>query len=290
MFYAPAALALYSAISFAFSEFAVRVAVRHSSPYTGSLMQAVVHLIIFGLLTLWLYPETEIWNRGAWWYMISGALDPGIGVICYFAGIARVGIARAATVVGTSPLFSAAAAMLLLGERPNVWVWLGTLAIVVGVGALAYEPSVRGKDKLGFVLVILGALFFGLAHTFRKLGLAFIPSSAAGMAVGQVGALIILPLLAPLLPAGSRFNANPKGLAYYFLDSLGIALALFFLFEGLRLGTVSVVVPLMHTFPLIVILVAWIFLREKERITGRLLTGALLIVVGAAAITGLGHG
>ncbi|MEE8109471.1 MAG: EamA family transporter, partial [bacterium] len=130
----------------------------------------------------------------------------------------------------------------------------------------------------GFVYAILAAAFFGVAHTFRKAGLEFIPSSVVGMAVGNAGAFITLILLVPLLPAGSRLNTHPKGLAYYFLTSLGIALALFLLFEGLRLGSVSTVIPLVHTYPLMVILIAWIFLRKTEPITGRLLIGAALIV------------
>ncbi|MEE8110335.1 MAG: DMT family transporter, partial [bacterium] len=165
MFYVPAALAFYSAVTFGCSEFAARVAVRHSSPYTGSLMQAVVHLIIFGLLSFWLFPKIDILNQGAWWFIASGVLDPALGVICYFAAFARIGVARAATMIGTSPVFSAAAAMLLLGERPNVWVWLGTLAIVAGGGALAYESKVRVQQKSGFVYGILAAAFFGFAHT-----------------------------------------------------------------------------------------------------------------------------
>ncbi|MFQ5691908.1 MAG: DMT family transporter [Nitrospinota bacterium] len=288
MFYVPVALALYSAFSFAVSDFAVRLGVRHSSPYTGSVIQAIVHLVIFGLLLRWAIPPTEILNPGAWWYLASGVMDPGIGVICYFAGISRLGVARGATLIGTSPLFSSAAAMAFLGERPNAWVWLGTLGIMVGVGALAYEPGNRRRDWAGFVYLILGAFFFGMAHPLRKLGLGYIPSSVAGLAIAQVGALIALLLVLPLMPAGARFNPSAKGLGFYFLHSLGIAVAFFFLFEGLRLGTVSVVVPLVHVFPLLVILIAWLFLGGKERITRRLLAGAALIVAGAAAITGLG--
>jgi drug/metabolite transporter (DMT)-like permease len=290
MFYTPVALALYASTSFACSEFLARLAVRHASPYTGSLMQAVIHLIIFGALALWASSRPAIDNQGAWWFLASGALDPGLGVICYFAAFARIGVARAATVLGTSPLFSAVAAMILVGERPNAWVWVGTLAIVVGVGALAYEPKGRVQNKMGYLFATLAALCFALAHAFRKVGIEFIPSSVTGMAIGNVGAVIALILVVPLLPAGSRLTLNSKGLAYYFVHTLGIALALYLLLEGLRLGSVTVVVPLVHTFPLLVILLAWIFLREKEQITARLLLGAVLIVVGAAAITGLGHG
>ena len=289
MFYTPISLALYSASAFACSEFAARVAVRYASPYTGSMMQAVLHLIIFGLLALSISPRPDIFNAGGWWFFASGAFDPALGVICYFAAFARIGVARAATVLGTSPLFSAVAAILLLGERPNMWVWIGTLGIVFGVGALAYERKGGMQSRSGYAFAVLAALFFALSHTFRKIGFAYIPSSITGMAIGNVGAVLTLILLFPLMPAGSRLNFHPKGLFLYFVHMLGIAVALYTLLEGLRLGTVSVVVPLVHTFPLLVVLIAWIFLKEKEQITARLFLGSALIVAGAATITGLGH-
>ena len=109
------------------------------------------------------------------------------------------------------------------------------------------------------------------------------------MAISNIGAILTLALMLPVIPRGSRLNFHRKGIFWYFVHTLGIALALFLLTEGLRLGTVSIVVPLVHTFPLLVIFLAWIFLREKEKITKRLFVGAILIVLGAAAITGLGH-
>ena len=289
MFYGPIALALYAAAIFACSEFTARAALRTSTPYMGSLMQGVVHLSIFGLLAFWMAAGHDVFSAAGLWFFLAGMMDPGLGVICYFVGFNRVGIARGATVLGTSPLFSAATAMVMLGERPNAWVWLGTLAIVVGCGALVYESNVRVKSKSGYIYPVLAAVFFGLAHTLRKMGLELIPDSITGMAISNVGALVALLLVVPFLPAGSRFNRNARGLGLYFIHSLGIALALYLLLEGLRKGTVSLVVPLVHTFPLLVILFSWIFLRDKEQISAKLLTGALLIVAGAAVISGLGQ-
>ncbi len=289
MFYDPVSLALYSATAFAISEFAARVAVRYSPPYTGAVMQAIVHLVIFGFLAFSISPKPEIYNSGFWWFFSSGIFDPAIAVICYFAAFSRIGVARSATVLGVSPLFSAGAAIIYLKEEPNIWIWLGTLAIVIGVVSLAYEKKGQVQKKSGYMFALAAAIGFAAAHTFRKMGLAYIPSSVTGMAISNIGAILALALMLPIMPRGSRLNFHRKGIFWYFVHTLGIALALFALTEALRLGTVSIVVPLVHTFPLLVISIAWIFLREKEKITKRLFFGAILIVLGAAAITGLGH-
>ena len=284
----PILLALSASLCFALADFNIRFAMRHSTAYTGSMVQAALHFFIFGALALWLAADVNWLNQGTWWFLASGAADPGVGVICFCIGISRVGVARAASIVGTAPLFSTTAAMILLGERPNVWTWLGTVAIVVGVAVLTYEPRSEIKQKSGYIYAILGAVCLGLANPLRKLGLEFIPSTTVGLTIAQVGSILTLLLVAPMLPSGTRFSKNPRGLGFFSLSALIVALAYSMLFPAIRLGKVSVVIPFVHTSPLFVILLAWLFLRAKEKINHRLLMGALLIGFGAAAITGFG--
>jgi drug/metabolite transporter (DMT)-like permease len=247
----------------------------------------MVHLLIFGPLALWLSAEIDLSGYGSLWFLASGIMDPALGPLCYFLGVARVGVARGATIIACYPLFSILGAILLLGERPSGWIWVGTLAIVAGVGLLAYERRPKVTDRAGFAFLILAALFLGMAHPLRKLGLAVIPSSVVGLAIAPLGALGALLLAAPWLPAGSRFNPNPKGLTYYLLHSVGNGLALYLILEALRVGSVSVVVPLTRTYPLILLWLAWVFLREKEPLTLRLLLGAVSIVTGAVIVSAL---
>ncbi len=101
--------------------------------------------------------------------------------------------------------------------------------------------------------------------------------------------LLTLLLVAPMLPAGTQFSKNPRGLGFFSLSALIVAFAYSMLFPAIRLGKLSVVIPFVHTSPLFVILLAWLFLRAKEKINHRLLMGALLIGFGATAITGFGE-
>lgn len=288
MIESPVAFALFAAVALAFSDLAIRPGARHTTAFTGSLVLASVHFILFAPLALWRFPHMDIWNPGFWWYVASGAMDPGLGPLCYFIGVSRVGIARGSSIIATYPLFSTAGAVLLVGEHPNPWVWTGTVAIVVGVASLASERRTQTVDRSGFVFLLLAALFLGLAHPFRKIGLNYIPSAVVGLAIAPAGCFATLFLIAPLLQADARLNLNRKGVGYYSLHAAGNGLALFLILTALRLGEVSVVIPLTRTFPLIVIFLAWLFLRQKEPITVRLLFGAILIVLGAAVITGLG--
>ena len=48
---------------------------------------------------------------------------------------------------------------------------------------------------------------------------------------------------------------------------------------------VSVVVPLVNTNPLFIVILSALFLKDLEKVTGLVVTGAILIVGGVALIT-----
>ena len=56
---------------------------------------------------------------------------------------------------------------------------------------------------------------------------------------------------------------------------------------ALRMGTVNVVAPLTGTMPLFVLALSWLFLRDVEHMSTRLVVGTLLIVLGVYLITAL---
>ena len=53
------------------------------------------------------------------------------------------------------------------------------------------------------------------------------------------------------------------------------------------LGTVSVVTPLTGSAPIFVLLLSFLFLRDVETLTGRIVAGTILIVLGVYLITAL---
>jgi uncharacterized membrane protein len=54
---------------------------------------------------------------------------------------------------------------------------------------------------------------------------------------------------------------------------------------ALSLGAVSVVTPLNGTAPLFVLVLAFVFLKDVEQLTGRIVLGTVLIVLGVFLLT-----
>src|ERR1051325_4053099 len=61
------------------------------------------------------------------YYLISGCMQPLFARALYYEGITRIGVARAAPLRGSEPLFAAAIAITFFGEKPGWPVLIGTI-------------------------------------------------------------------------------------------------------------------------------------------------------------------
>ena len=272
---------------------------KHTKVYYGWFVLAGSCMVVLGVsggqfsFGVFMKPMTEEfgWSRATLslafgiTFMLSGLLRPVAGYLAdRYSPKAAVltGVAVMGTMLLLIPLIGNLFQLYLMFAVMSIGITLGSGPILTKVvSSWFYQRRgvtlglVGGASSLGAMILVPGASLFLVLFDWKE-------------AYWFLGMLLLI-LVLPVMPAGSRLTLHPKGLALYFIHMLGIALALYLLMEGLRLGNVSVVIPLVHTFPLLVVLIAWIFLREKEQVTARLFLGSALIVAGAAVITGLGH-
>ena len=65
-------LVIMTSITFAVGDVIGRLAVRHSSPYTGSLLAPIVTLVVFSLIALGSFSWTDFNMTGAVWFLGAG--------------------------------------------------------------------------------------------------------------------------------------------------------------------------------------------------------------------------
>ena len=70
------------------------------------------------------------------------------------------------------------------------------------------------------------------------------------------------------------------------MENLGVLLVL----VALSLGQVSVVTPFNGTAPLFVLALTSLLLKDVERLTGRIVLGTVLMVLGVFLLTAVGTG
>ena len=268
---------------------------RTSTPYTGAVVLSFVVGACFTAAMPWVLPGLEGNAAGFFWFLLVGVSQIGLGMFLFYLSMRRVGVARAAVISASAPVFSVALAVLFLKERPTVFVYIGTLTVVLGVMASAGrktgpEESRRlGPADLAFPL--LTALLFGVSPLFRKVGLGHIPSIPLAAALAGTGGFVTLLLLGPVFPRPERFVFERRSAWLFLAGGLVMAGAQATFFLALRSGPVSVVVPLIFVKPVFVAAIVFLtgrFLtgRAKEKIGAGVFAGAVLMAAGAWLLLG----
>ena len=282
-------IALGAACAFGLAHILVRRGLIHGSSTTAITIN-IVSMAAFVWLALGPWGSWEaVSPAGVAWLMLAGAVAPLSSQFLFYASMPRVGVARAASLRNTTPLFASLLAILFLGESWSVTLAGGTIMIIAGATLLSARDSgellqFRKRDLL---LPLGAALLGGLASPMRKYGLSLLPSFPLVVCVTLVGSLAGLGIALSIRGNYKSVELRPRTILWFGLSGVatgcGISLYLF----ALDLGQVVLVEPLVATSPLFSLLLTHLFLRRHETVTARVVSGALAICAGAALIVAI---
>jgi transporter family protein len=216
-----------------------------------------------------------------------------VGYLCFFESIMEGQVAIAGTISAAYPALTVIGALAILGETLTTAQALGVLGIIAGVVALSYEPSPESKhatNKRSLLFAFLAFGFWGLWSLTSKMAVDRVES-------GNVfGFYVISSMLAPVLFVSFRM-VRPKGIGglegdnptrtAWILGALALAInttGTFAYTYALQGGSASLVVPISSAYPLVTVVMAVAFLREK---LNRYNLVALAVVVVGLVMVGL---
>jgi DME family drug/metabolite transporter len=278
--------ALQAAFCFSLAHIFLRRGLVHSNALTGSLISLGTSAVGFWILALLLAPLAALKSSSIGYFAAAGLFAPAIGQTLGYIGMERIGVARAAAIVNTSPIFSSSFAVLFLGE---VWLTqniLGTCLVIGGIAILSLARasvtvSWRRKD---IIYPLLGAVAFGISTLLRKRGLLEIPDPLLAAAV-TVGSAFLFFLLIVGVRGGRRaLKFERRGTTWLFAAALVNMGAILSFFSALNLGNVVRVEPLVACNPLLTILWSVLFFRGAEQLTPRDIFGAVIIIIGTVLV------
>ena len=221
--------------------------------------------------------------------LLAGFLHIGISRSFYYRAIHRIGPNRSIPIALTYPAITAVAAAFTLGETPTLSIFIGLAILLVGITLIVQaEPSrepegeTRGaRWKLfGWISAGVTSLLWGVAAIFfKKASLNLHPLATAAIAL-WVGAATALLLMTLSRGEESRGPIPASAWRWIFAAAVCQSIAVPF-YNFAFVHTLAVrVTALISAQPLIVLVLGWLFLREMENITPRLVLGALLTVIG----------
>jgi len=223
-------------------------------------------------------------------FIAAGLLAPGIARLFYFKGMQTAGISTNASIFATYPIYTSIMAVLLLGEALSIEHWIGIVCVIAGVILIGRninnnDAHTKRTSKKGLIVPVIGSLAIAFSQIVRKESLNIYNQPLLGIAMGYTTALIVYLLVMVFSKTSRTRKFSRQDLHLFWKPGVGIAAGWLLSFLALSQEMVSIVVPILQTELLFILLFAYIFLRNLERISFKLIANALLIVVGVIFIS-----
>jgi drug/metabolite transporter (DMT)-like permease len=262
-----------------------QIGLKDTDTFSGALISMIFSFI--GSLFLFVYyvPSSQFADWALIYFFIAGLSGPCLGRFLLFIGINRVGSSIASTLYSIKPLFSAIAAVLILAENLTTGIAAATVIMVVGLAIVSFEESEKKIEsswaKKDLIFPIMAGAAYGLSHVFRKIGLNINHEPLMGVVAQNVAAISFSLALAHFKKDHQKLTVNSrKAWVVFGLSGIFSVLGQLVTFYALNIGSVIIVSPLSSISPLFVIGIAGIFLRKVERVTWKIILGAVFIIGG----------
>lgn len=284
-----AILALGAAFCFALALILTQFGLR-TMPSWRSPLYSIGGALVVAWLAAILFVDWRSFNLdAALIFAAVGCIFPVVVSILAVRSNERLGPAVAGAVGNVTPIFAVLGAVLFLGERLGLLQLAGLAMVVGGVALLALRGGTGGRRWSVWVLglPLAAALVRGAIQPAIKTGLALWPEPLAAAAIGYALSTVVIVSL-----VGRRaLREGPairSGVLWFLAVGFANGTATFLLYAALGLGSITVVAPLVALFPLMGVVMSWIFLRgEQLHAIGLLgivvsVAGVILLLVGGA--------
>jgi DME family drug/metabolite transporter len=281
----PESVAILSSIGWAVDSVLVRLGARTSNVVAAAFLSYFIAAAFFWIYVALFLPKDIFSSPAIIYFVLSGCFQPLLARICYYVGLMRLGVSRAAPLRGVEPLFALAMALAFLREQPTSHVYLGTSLIVTSVWLITSRGKGEGEWKLWHLVFPLGAALFGaVSQNLRRGGLLILSDPVFGAAVSSSTSFILFSLFLAASGRVRLITTNKRSFPFFGSAALVSLVAQLLNFTALNLSEVSIIVPLVNTTPLFSVLFSSFFLKDLEKVTSKLVGGAALMVAGAAII------
>jgi drug/metabolite transporter, DME family len=279
-------IALLAAISYALFTVYGWFGLNYSTALIATIVSLAARTIMLWLAVVFTGGIPQFAPMALWIFIGLGILQSATSLLT-FIGLQKIGTARSQPLRNTYPLWSAFIAITWMHEQAGLAVLAGTILVVLGVVLITWQPETKTIDYCWWhVLYSLGAgILAGIAFPLRRYGLTITNEPVFFSAIIAVVSLVCSLPYAWISHRHQRVVWHPKGLMHFsasgFFEGLGALLSLM----ALGIGTVVVVSPIVATTPLWNLLIAYLFLREREKLNLRTAMGTVAVVGGTIAIT-----
>jgi drug/metabolite transporter (DMT)-like permease len=169
----------------------------------------------------------------------------------YLLSLFHLPIANATAINMAAPLFIAALAVPMLGERVDARRWM---AIGVGFAGVLLIVQPRAEGFNGYALLCLGATFM---HALRDLATRRIPRTTPSLAITFATSITVTVIAGVVTLLQGWVDPPPASLAWLALTSVFLALAYHLIVASTRTGDLSAIAPFRYSGLLFALVLGW---------------------------------
>lgn len=282
-------LAIISAFCWAASASVYKKGLESTDAWSGNLMRTgfatvgfFLVMVVKGTLSSAL---TSLTVSLFFWVIFSAFFAFFLGDLLFLISIKRVGVSRTVPVSSTYPLFVTVWAFIVYGKSVSIFVVLGTLLIVVAIKLISEEGEKKGKGERepnapsrGVFLAISAAVCWSISVVVLDYLVLVLPTEAvAGFR------FFITFLLTAAVVSTRTFTYDNHSLFWIGVGGFGILVFSNYIFlEAIRMVGSTKAAPISAVYPVISIVLAALFLKEK--ITVKIVGGTVLSFLGVLLV------
>jgi drug/metabolite transporter (DMT)-like permease len=279
----PKVFALITAVSFGLNPVTLKMGFKQGGrPDTAMILGLIIAVPLFAaILPFGGGLQWQLVTLAAFaGYVLGGLFGTGIGRRWLYIAIDRIGASPATAIKNSAPVITTFLAAFVYGEPVTPERWAAVVAIVVGVIFVTWKPGqgIRKWMDIGTAAAFGAMLSYGVRPLFLKFGLEAVDLPLTAAFVGAIAALAYALLFGDR--TGLRTVRHEPAFGLFVVSGVLQAIGFLALTLGLSGGEVSVVYPVTASAPLFTLMFTWLLLKGPERLTWRIVLGAVLIVSG----------
>ena len=278
-------LAFASAVFLGAGAVLTQFGLRTIHPLSGAALSIPSFTLVFILLSPFLlWGETIVWHAVPIFAAV-GLAFPAAVTLFTFVSNRSLGPVVTSALGNLAPLFSVALAVIVLHEPLRPVQAAGLAVAVAGVFIITVNRTGNARDwrTWALLLPLAAALLRGIAPPVIKLGLEVWPNPIGAGLTGYVFSTLTV-LTFERIRNGHFIAQGPNtGRLWFALTGVVNGIGTLLLYLAVGAGPVTLVAPLIATYPLVTVGLSALFLTNV-RITPRLVSGVVMTVAGVALI------
>jgi DME family drug/metabolite transporter len=289
--------AAVAAFLFAAGSVTAKRGMQNTNAISALLVSSGVAAVLLAIATAFSIPDSVAFSS-VLFFVAAGVVGDGVGRFSMLGAVDRLGPSIAIPIqTAAYPLIAVLGGIVVLSETVTLPQIAGAVTVVAGIWVLLFQGSSETAESsdsggaappkpgwLALALPVLAGVGFATSDLLRKSGLDETPNPAFAALVAVAGMLILISVGTVLLPSLRRRISVGPGWGWLVAAGFCFAGGLLAVFEALEQGAVSAVGPIIAAQPLAIVLLSWALLHNIERITLRMVMGAVLVVAGVVAI------